>query len=745
MTTPDPQVKPSTLPNDPLTLLEVANHSSERLAVQHTAFIAACVYVLIIVFGTTDLDLLIGKGVRLPFVDVEVPIVGFFAFVPFILVLVHFNLLLQLQLLSRKLFAFDATVPQDDGIGGLRDRLHIFAFTYYLAGNPSRLVKPFLAIMVSITLVLLPLFVLFAMQLQFLAYQDEVITWMQRFALWLDIALINIFLPTMLHPKDDWKSYWRNVIACYVPHRRVWLSFLLLYVGTNICLFASKKEILLIGIALLVLSLLLLPILRGWKATHKVQKIIIPILIIVTFAIIALLFLVEVRDWIEITITSFISTETIREKVFPLSFILYALIIVLTVLWQQSAPRGSFALVVTLFLGTLFPLAFMVDGEHLEKIIAKGENATFLSNVLQDKRRLNLSEQHLFAKALKPEIITLISDGKWKEALPQIEPINLQGRHLRHAELNQAMLLGADLRFADLQGAYLSDADLQGAYLSDADLQGAHLRQAELQGAHLRQANLQGAYLRQADLQDANLSYTNLQGADFIGADLQGADLRFAHLQGANLFGAHLQGAYLFVAHLQGAYLSGAHLQGADLSAAHLQGADLFGANLYAADIRRANTTLVDAQNIRLEPLSEKEATELRTTLKPLIKDNEDYNEVAERIKKATAPHGEIPYFESILAEKNTPLRYKKCYNAENSAERRAFTKQLHPYLVSLASQSPEIARGIIQQIPISEPNTSSRKGLAAELAKHLNDPKCKGLYELRDDEKEELRNWKEE
>src|SRR5258706_5634246 len=88
-------------------LLDSANQASTQAAVLHVAFMALCAYVLIIVFGTKDIDLLIGKGVKLPLVDVEVPIVGFYTFAPYLVVLVHFNLLLQLLLLSRKLNNFD--------------------------------------------------------------------------------------------------------------------------------------------------------------------------------------------------------------------------------------------------------------------------------------------------------------------------------------------------------------------------------------------------------------------------------------------------------------------------------------------------------------------------------------------------------------------------------------------------------------------------------------------------------------
>lgn len=179
-------------------LLEASNSASAHVGLLHVAFMALCAYVLVIVFGTTDLDLLMGKGVKLPVVDVEVPIAGFYAFAPYLVVLVHFNLLLQLQLLSRKLYAFDAAAPAEEGIGGLRDQLHIFPYTYYLIGRPSPVVRLLLGAVVTITLLLLPLATLLVVQLRFLAYQSELVTWAQRFATWSDVALVIALWPVIM-------------------------------------------------------------------------------------------------------------------------------------------------------------------------------------------------------------------------------------------------------------------------------------------------------------------------------------------------------------------------------------------------------------------------------------------------------------------------------------------------------------------------------------------------------------------
>ena len=110
---PTPQTvepTPAVNPPDAQKLLESANSASEQVGVLHLGFIAACAYVIVIASGRTDMDLLVGKGIRLPIIDTEVPIIGFFAAAPWILVIAHFNLLLHLQLLARKLSAFSVRI-----------------------------------------------------------------------------------------------------------------------------------------------------------------------------------------------------------------------------------------------------------------------------------------------------------------------------------------------------------------------------------------------------------------------------------------------------------------------------------------------------------------------------------------------------------------------------------------------------------------------------------------------------------
>jgi uncharacterized protein YjbI with pentapeptide repeats len=176
-------------------------------------------------------------------------------------------------------------------------------------------------------------------------------------------------------------------------------------------------------------------------------------------------------------------------------------------------------------------------------------------------------------------------DGKRRAAF---DPLVLQNKRLRFANLSGSQFFNVDLSGADLRGATLDGAFMQQAQLAGAQLQGARLDRAQLQGARLVRAELQRASLNRAKLQGAWLNRAQMQGASLDGAELQGASLDGAELQGAMLDRAQLQGASLEGAQLQGASLAGAQLQGASLDRAQLQGASLVGAQLQGASLERA-------------------------------------------------------------------------------------------------------------------------------------------------------------
>jgi len=181
----------------------------------------------------------------------------------------------------------------------------------------------------------------------------------------------------------------------------------------------------------------------------------------------------------------------------------------------------------------------------------------------------------------------------------------LEGAKLQNARLGQAWLEGAVLDGASLQGASLNLARLNGASLQGANLQGASIVRAWLQGASLEGARLQGALLDAAQLQGASLVHAELQGASLNIARLQGASLERARLQSASLDRAQLQGASLGGATLLGTNLTGAQLQGASFAGALLQGADFRHSDLTGTDIGPAEILRASFDGANLHAISE--------------------------------------------------------------------------------------------------------------------------------------------
>jgi uncharacterized protein YjbI with pentapeptide repeats len=483
METPDPdssQPKPlvPASSEEIKALLDAGNQASEKVAVLHVAFMAVCAYVLIVVFGTTDLDLLVGKGVKLPVVDVEVPILGFYVFAPYLVVLVHFNLLLQLQLLSRKLYIFDAAIQATPDIGGARDRLHIFPYTYYLVGQTRFLVQRFLSIVVVITLLLLPLATLLILQLRFLAYQDELSTWTQRTAVWADVALVVALWPVIMDRKDNWQGYMRRVWHAI----RRWSAFKVTsLVAFFVSLLATSEEASMFALLVwLVLALL---------------------------------------DVFVNTLRGRLRWRWFRELFPKINYL---------------TARGMTGLVVVIVIGLPLPLSFAVDGERLERCLGVSAFSKIVSDL--GFRSLDLRGQRLFAKPPASEMLEQVRQDdfeKVRDALPHVEGINLKDRSLRDANLFDAILVGAKLNNAHLEGAKLQNARLDRANLYGAQMVGAILQSARLREADLRNTNLKDANLRETQLQRSDLRHADLQGADLHCALLTGANFTAAQRIGA--------------------------------------------------------------------------------------------------------------------------------------------------------------------------------------------------------------------
>jgi uncharacterized protein YjbI with pentapeptide repeats len=503
--------------------LRGAADGTARLAQNvYRSFLLFGMYIAIIIGSTTDMQLLKVSPVTLPLFSVQLPIVGFYLVVPWLLLLIYFNLLLHLTFLAQSLHRLNAMLagfPDDIVREEQRLRLFPFPFSVMLIGRPAhwRLRIP-LGLMVLITMVLLPLMLLLWAQVRFLPYHDTAITWNHRVAVLIDLLLLWLFGPLMLPPVQR--------PASAAPSHRLWRVVQHRALAKRFRWWAGLLCLILVTVVGLVLSLAgaVLP----EEAMERRMASCLP------------------EAWVQDY-----SSPT-GKPVFWLTY------------WLFERPGALF------YRNLRLQERDLVAGEPSAEVIAalrsKDENKR--RQGLEKITSLSLTNRDLRGAALRD---VLLAGGDLRGA-------NLKGAQLLRAEVFAANLspffLSKRERCVDkaqqgedddacatnLQEADLGGAQLQGANLMGAWLQGANLMGAELQGANLVSANLQCADLSAAQLQGANLAGARLQGAKLAGVRLQGANLEYARLQAAELQVAQLQGANLEYAQIGGAYFNKAVL-----------------------------------------------------------------------------------------------------------------------------------------------------------------------------------------
>lgn len=572
-----------------------ADDSARHVRNVYLTFLSIGIYIAVVIGSTTDEQLLRVSPVTLPLLNVALPIVGFYALVPWLLLLLHFNLLLQFYLLAQKLHALDAVLMELPDVEARRRhllRMYPFPFSHMLIGrHHTPFVRSLLGDVVWFSVILLPLVLLAWAQIRFLPYHDPTITWSQRIVVGLDVAALWFFWPIILTSRGRlaaWRArYGRHAAAlgaCYqLPKRAAagWGWLRTLRVGR---LWWRRKRS---GAA------------RTWgKAGGS----------IIGLAFLYLSFFLAV-----------LPGEAVEGLLDPC---------------VRSVPpdRGRGGCV------TLTGLLFDEPG------------AVF-------RRNLRLAEATLLGDTAAPPIVAALwSDDRelQKASLEQVVGLDLAMRDLRFADLRNAVLSKASLRGANLDGADLRGAELSGADLRPFDvteggscldveqldetldkraqdiwrladltapLSGeprfcvASLRRVKMSEARLAAARLPLVTLNSSDLSaawlpDANLAGGNLKNVRFHRANLAAADLRYAELRGvslvqANLAGGNLEGAdleriFLKDAGLEQTIFKSAKINDADFTRTRLTGASFADAVLEESSMKRAYLAGADFSGARV-------------------------------------------------------------------------------------------------------------------------------------------------
>lgn len=420
-------------------------------------YLALMVYVQAIVLSTSDRMLLIPTdGIKLPLLDLTVPVVNFYVGIPLLVIALHFNLLQNLESHHYKLmqwrFAFkDGLVP--------RSRVHPFLFDFAVLERGSAM-APWVGVASEMLCFYLGPLTLGLLLWRFTDYQDAGITTWHFAAFGLDGYL-------------------------------VWCMARALRQNASISneLFDPDKKVMLLGVARSRIGSCLRILLCGAGMLAVVMEV--SLVYLVTLGI----------DQQNLLTLAYQANERLSGRFFPRIEINPNEILFEP---KESELRARALLDGETQWQTWFSakgLSFDLSNRSLR--FASMERAKLPRVIF---RGAQLQGANLGFAELSGADFGDARLDKAKMHSARLESANLRSAVLREASLPNANLVGADLKDIQAQGANFFSAILTVADLRDAHVEGADFTEGQLQVADLRGTFLAGARLSGTDLRAALLS-----------------------------------------------------------------------------------------------------------------------------------------------------------------------------------------------------------------------------------------------
>lgn len=691
-------------------LLEASNDASAQARNMWLFFLGLLTYLIVTIAGTTHQSLLLNNPVRLPFLNVDIPLTSFFIYGPAIVVTVHLGLLIQHAMLAFKLFRLTETLQDEgwhrQGTDPRRGKLHPYIISQLIAGPERGAMIGFLIrFMTWFSLVAMPVMTLLYFQIAFLPYHDVAATYWHRIALLLDCLILFALWPYMRPAtKREAKAKTRSNPAIGWPWRVTFLG-------------SSAGGLALLG--LLMFSWLVATVPDGCLYNGQNGK----------YNILCLdKLMTKWTPW-----TAEIKSGNTERKMFGLTAWLF-----------EGAPdpvtgrpASWWSRNIVLTDMDLVPEKNFGRGEV--SLSLRGRDLRYAVLDRTDLHRADFTGVDLTGASLRE---TRLENAKFCHAL-KTHPRKCSD--FNGANLTEANLNGVDFESANLQGAQLALVKLAGAIFKNAELEGANLTSADLKGADLSFANLKGAQLSYAKLQGANFGEAELQEADLLSADLQGARFADAQLEGANLAAANLRAADLSSARLNGADLSNAKLEGADLRQADLRGSNLTSASMKGSDLRfvrlwgathpgaKSNLELADLSGASFDALTDDDREEFKEVVES-IENKELQKRLSEKLKKMGLMN---PSSSTSWKEQ---ADWKASLEELSNRDPELHTKQFNEFWSDLACRHPEVVDSVVRRIGL-EDYFQDR----ADLAKRLTLRTCESAHKVSEEDRGELcrvANW---
>jgi uncharacterized protein YjbI with pentapeptide repeats len=471
-------------------LHEMLRESTGRHARGLTSLVVTLLYLFITVASTTDLQLLLPESrISLPIIGVQLNLFYFSIAAPALILILHFNFMMNLLDHARKLKAWGEVATREQLVllpGFILTYTYVFArrtFNYWL-----------MRILQVAVICLAPLLLLLFVQIRFADYHDVWLTGWHLLIVFLDVFVllvywIRIAYPSLLEAQYDRLPNFTSLLGLLRRNRSILIGYLPLLLSV---LFVS---VCCLGTVMLIKD-------DYFERMHWY----IPRLHVIGETLVK----AKPSDAI---IQVYLSKERTVDEA-----------------WADHAEgidlRGRDLRYARLdFCNMPNP---QLGGVLLNR-------SSLYATKLNDA---DLQDAELNGAGLEEAVL----NGAWLR-FAELNGASLVAAELNGADLVGAELNGANLEFAELNGAWLRYAELNGAQLPSAELNGASLVAAELNGASLVAAELNGANLLGTELNGANLTSTKRIYADAVGAVLYGAEFWPVELNGAYLEGARFRGA----------------------------------------------------------------------------------------------------------------------------------------------------------------------------------------------------------
>ena len=223
-------------PFDVEALERAVNDSATRVSAIWISFLVFSLYLLIAATTVTQSQLLLAAPLKLPVLNIDLPLWGFFFLAPILFVILHAYVLLQVLLLGRTSASYNTAVsraglsPEENA--SLRQRLANTLFAQIFAGSPREregFVGSLLRAIVWITLAIVPILILLAFQFSFLPYHSHIATWTHRLLILFELAAFFLIWPLALDARKDfqWPKFGADIrrllllpIRLFGPKRR---------------------------------------------------------------------------------------------------------------------------------------------------------------------------------------------------------------------------------------------------------------------------------------------------------------------------------------------------------------------------------------------------------------------------------------------------------------------------------------------------------------------------------------------